>query len=117
MSTTTSVTIQVKHTIDRQRLEDLLVTAFEGGSNYWIKWARSVDGGDLYQAAFAHGIRVKADDEEHTRLLNLTAMEKGLQVMADKFPHHLGDILAEEDDATTGDVFLQLCLFGDVIYG
>jgi hypothetical protein len=37
--------------------------------------------------------------------------------MADKYPRHIADILSENDDATTGDVFLQLCLFGDVVYG
>jgi hypothetical protein len=26
-------------------------------------------------------------------------------------------VLNENDDADTGDVFLQLCLFGEVVYG
>ncbi len=28
-----------------------------------------------------------------------------------------GDMLAENDDATTGDVFLQCALFGELVFG
>ena len=121
--TTAKVTVKVTHTIDHERLECLLISAFEGGSNYWIQKARSVNGGDEYEQAFDYGVRIWVSAERgdpfsgKSFLLNLTAMEKGLQVMADKFPHHMADILAENDDATTGDVFLQLCLFGEVVYG
>lgn len=34
-----------------------------------------------------------------------------------KYPRHWADVLAENDDATTGDVFLQCCLFGECIFG
>ena len=123
--TDTAVTIQVKHTIDKQRLEDLLVGAFEGGSNYWIARATPLRSGrrDLYEAAFDGGVNVyiaaeRGDPRNGEKYrLNLSNMERGLQVMADKYPRHLGDILAGEDDATTADVFLQLSLFGEVVYG
>ena len=32
-------------------------------------------------------------------------------------PHHYADAVTESGDAVTGDVFLQLCLFGKVIFG
>lgn len=117
MATTTAVTVKVTHTFDRERIECLLISAFEGGSNYWIKWAQAVQGGDIYDAAFDYGVRIRADGEPHSRLLNLAAMHKGLQDMADHHPRHMADFISGNDDATTGDVFLQLCLFGEVIYG
>jgi hypothetical protein len=40
-----------------------------------------------------------------------------LALMAEKEPRHFGDFMGENDDATTSDVFLQLCLFGEVVYG
>jgi hypothetical protein len=40
---------------------------------------------------------------------DLEAAQRGLQLMAEKYPHHYADFMAENDDATTGDVFLQLC--------
>lgn len=122
--TDTAVTIQVKHTIDRQRLEDLLVTAFEGGSNYWIskvRWKSAKR--DAYEAAFDDGVSIYISAERgdprsgEKYRLNLSNMRRGLQLMADKYPRHMADILAENDDATTADVFLQLSLFGEVVYG
>lgn len=112
-----SVTVRVTHTIDKDTLECLLISAFEGGSNYWIAWAQSVQGGDIYAAAFDYGVRVRADDEKHSRLLNMVAMEKGMQLMADQYPRHMEDVIGKHDDATTADVWLQLCLFGEVVYG
>jgi hypothetical protein len=32
-------------------------------------------------------------------------------------PRHFADVLNENDDAGTGDVFLQCCLFGEIIFG
>jgi len=49
--------------------------------------------------------------------LDLAAIRKGLQIMADKYPHHFRDAMAENDDAITGDVFLQCCLFDEIVYG
>lgn len=117
MKTAVTVPVKVTHTFDRERIECLLISAFEGGSNYWIKWAQPVQGGDIYDAAFDYGVRIRADGEPHSRLLNLTAMAKGLQDMADHWPNHMADILNGNDDATTADIFLQVCLFGEVVYG
>jgi len=44
-------------------------------------------------------------------------MEIAAQIMAEKYPRHLRDAILENHDADTGDVFLQLCCFGEIIYG
>lgn len=63
------------------------------------------------------------------RILSLESIQQGLDLMAkglldgkdkpvkDHYLQHFADFLAGNDDATTGDIFLQLCLFGEVIYG
>jgi len=56
-------------------------------------------------------------NEPPWKRLDLDAIKKGLQIIAEKYPRHMGDFLNENDDADTGDVFLQCCLFGDAIYG
>lgn len=120
----TAMTVKVEHTIDKQRLEDLLVGAFEGGSNYWIQrvdWRSARR--DAYEAAFDDGVTIVVSSERgdpnggRKERLDLAAMEKGLQLMADKYPRHMADLLNGNDDATTADVWLQLCLFGEVVYG
>lgn len=53
--------------------------------------------------------------------LDRPTIERGLSVFASLKPgeggHHFGDWMAENDDATTGDAFLQCCLFGSIVYG
>ena len=44
-------------------------------------------------------------------------IKRGLTVMAKKERKHFVDFLNEDYDETTADVFLQCCLFGEVIYG
>lgn len=68
---------------------------------------------------------VKAtDDEGYTEIngqtewaLDLGAVRQGLELLATAQSAHFADFLSENDDATTGDVFLQLCLFGEVVFG
>jgi hypothetical protein len=44
-------------------------------------------------------------------------IQRGLAIMAAKYPRHLADLLSENDDATTHDVFMQCAILEDVIYG
>lgn len=59
------------------------------------------------------------DEEDGTMVYLLTPqkMKKGLNIMAKKYRHHFCDFINENGDMITGDVFLQCCLLGDVIYG
>lgn len=134
--------MEVKVQVSKQRVSDLLCNALEGGSNYWYEIVQKVAPKkfEFYSApelgggtkenpkVFPHldypmnpdgclWIRSLMEDNDSPRSLNLTSLERGLQLMAEKYPHHWGDFLAENDDATTGDVFLQLALYGEVIYG
>lgn len=112
-------TVTIQRELDAQRIEDLLVGAFEGGSNYWIKSIKRVTERhpDIYQAAFGDGLHIRADGEPQPRHLDRGHLEQGLRLLAEKHPSHMADILDGNDDATTADVFLQLCLFGEVVYG
>ena len=128
--------VNVKVPITKQRISDLLCCAFEGGSNYWylidefikppvLEWQNDPE--QVYQhldyplnAGGALIISDKEDDEpvksKKTYRLDLDSITKGIQVMAEKYPRHFADMVSEDFDATTGDVFLQCCLFGEVIY-
>lgn len=50
-------------------------------------------------------------------LLTRKKLLKGLGVMAQKYPRHYGNWLAGQDDAETGDVFIQCALFGEIVFG
>lgn len=49
--------------------------------------------------------------------IDMPAIEKGLKVMAEKHPRHFADFIGDNADATTGDVFIQCVVFGELVYG
>lgn len=121
----------VKVDVSDQRIQDLLCNALEGGSNYWytIKAVNFPKGQtkESLGIEFTHielpfkGGSLTIGDQESAampdKVLDRKAIDKGLEVMANKYPRHFADLLAENDDAETGDVFLQCCCFGEAIYG
>lgn len=123
-----TTTIAFTHTISLERIADLLICALEGGSNYWITSLEIGKGastsepkkiGDYPQYAIEQdGWSITLYGKNlalgSLMLLNLIA---GLRLMATQHPRHFLNFLAEDEDAETGDVFLQLATFGEVIYG
>lgn len=116
--------------INSDLIRDSLCLAFEGGSNYWYaelgKGApptediSSVLYSWVYSWPTCGGSVTLMDVEGDTGeplTLDGQAIARGLQSMADKYPRHLHDLLTEDGDAETGDVFLQCCLFGEIVYG
>lgn len=109
----------------------LLVSAFEGGSNYWAR----IDNSKPYFTAgnekpytylpdvpFLGGsIAVEQSDggdyEPCPFVLTRERCLAAFQLMAEKHPHHWQAVCVENTDAETGDVFLQLAVLGDVVYG
>lgn len=49
--------------------------------------------------------------------LDREALTRGMKIMQDKYPRHFGNFISENDDAETGDVFVQCCLLGEIVYG
>ena len=123
------ITITKEIDITDEALSDTLCAAFEGGSNYWCalkEYANptKIKGSNLYLVLplvedNLHGVVLSdcEDPETTIPLLNRAALQKGLEVLRDKYPERLEEIWTENGDAETGDVFLQCCLFGEVVYG
>ena len=107
-----------------EQLKDLLCCAFEGGSNYWIDYARRHEAKDtraefIFEVPFTPNNYVELRPLEEEESVNLTyeSLKEGLRIMAEQYPHHMSDLLNDNADATTGDAYLQCCVFGEVIYG
>ena len=131
-------TIEVKTSVEYSKATDLIVGAFEGGSNYWIKstdWGslktrhkespwKEQKLGETYSKVMSwcciHGIdfwvQVEDDDLE---LNNITParIERGVQTMANSYPRHFNDMMRDNDDATTSDVLLQCILYNEIVFG
>lgn len=118
------------------QIENLIISALEGGAHYWYEIQSMCRPPKLVyrtdpNKVFAHVdypmnagghlmIKQYVDpDGPGVRKFNRAAIDRGLQVLADsaEYKHHFTDILNDDTDATTGDIFLQFCLYGEVLYG
>lgn len=142
-TTVPTMSVKVVQEITHQRISDLLIGAFEGGSDYWMAGYQVVKNvakkdyerlgnsvgveGAINRYSFLpllpdNGLIIKLQDPhdvdpEKIAVLNLESIQKGLQVLADKYPHHLRDIISENDDANTADCLVQAAIFGELVYG
>jgi IS4 transposase len=118
------LTINTPIVIDSQRIADLVITAFEGGSNHWIQKVERIAGTAnerpwysdplLYDGVFH--IRIWADGSPYE--LTTETAKRGFVLMAEQYQStHWADFLEESEDADTADVWLQLSVLGDVVYG
>jgi len=114
---------------------NLLCSAIEGGSNYWywlsskamkvINEVKPSDGKtplvDRMWAAIEAGKSIPIHDLEDTKVqlgeISLVSIERGEQTMIEKHIQHFADVLKENDDAATGDVWFQLAVMNEVVYG
>lgn len=122
--------INITIELNEERVGHLLCTAFEGGANYWycdLEVVQFPEGKSKTDFEYWHtevplekggvlGFRDKWDDFGDLRL-DLESITKGLHMMQDKYPRHWADFVNENQDAITGDVFLQCCVLGGITYG
>ena len=105
-----------------------LTSAFEGGSNYWIDRVTTIGGKKakgrefIQDEPFLGGALVvhlnnREDMPGGTLILNRASIVAGLALMAKIAPRHFGAVIGDGGDAITGDVFLQCCVLGEVMYG
>lgn len=117
-------------------IANLLCSAFEGGSNYWYMIVEQTQPEEYTfrtskKQIFPHidfplnpGGSLKITTLEKDKIggkrfwyLNLETIKDGMQTFLEDYPLHFADFVSGDSDAITGDVFLQCCLFGKVIYG
>jgi hypothetical protein len=133
----TQTTINISVNIPRQTMEDIFVTALEGGSNYWyylsnetVKNIRDVVPKSeeaplstaLFKAVFDHGIEVPINDAENPSevlgVISNKTMQSRLQKMVDDGN---GDTLQleinEEGDGDTSDAIFQYLTMGNIVFG
>ena len=105
----------------------LLCSAFEGGSNYWYQiedyvYPAGFSASDFefpyVELPFKGGkVKITADGGKKIYILDRKALDKGWIVFRDECARHYADVMCDSADAITGDVFLQCCLFGKIIFG
>ena len=119
--------IKITLEISDEILLNLLCSAFEGGSNYWYTdVAEHTDPTHADDENCHHwaewnpvygGSIVVTDEEGEKHLIDRAALQRGMQIMVQNYPQHFDNVITGDDDAETGDVFLQCCCFGEIVYG
>ena len=119
--------VQITIEISDEILLNLLCSAFGGGSNYWYAKVTqhtpptSADDENCHHWSQWNpvygGSVIVTDDEGKKHTINRAALQRGIEIMAQKYWRHFDNVITGDDDAETGDVFLQCCCFGEIAYG
>jgi hypothetical protein len=119
-------------TINKEQLEDLMVTVWEGGSDYWMDVReKQMDKIRNYKEFPLHfsfaekmasylmdGNPIRVSDCETGEYLETLTLEKINQALnSTEISDLVNDFLNEEYDADTTDVIIQYALFNEVVYG
>lgn len=130
--------VNIKTEIEREVLENIFVTALEGGSNYWyhipskeIKKVRdAVPEAEeemlsiaIFKAIFDKGVEVFVNDaenpEEELGMLSYPIINQRLNRLANN-PHYAKYLIAEingNGDAETSDAIFQLLTMNYITFG
>lgn len=114
--------------------EDLLVTAIEGGSNYWyfldddavgairaIEPDKNIPLSQALYIALRDGAKVPVRDlEDVTEILGTMDKDSclhAMKVISERYPDVWNNIMDEQYDAGDADVFFQLAVMGELTFG
>jgi hypothetical protein len=132
-------------TFNNEDIVNLFVTSLEGGSNYWylikhlpndVVYKINVLGTPTSEAIGQHILKggyiqfydVEGEDDEddyqaqHSDkdllgTVDLNAILEAITLVKRDYPEVWNNILDEQYDANDADIFLQLCVMGDVVFG
>jgi len=119
------------HAFSKQQREDLLVTALEGGSNYWYclgDISRQIKDFlpdqptaiRLLEAVYNNKSIPVFDLENPTELLgelSLETISKGEQSMFENSPEYYNQVIEDGWDADTADVWFQYVILNEITFG
>ena len=78
--------------------------------SFWI-------GGGVATAGYDDPDDGKEGSNNGSKQITRSDLSEGLRLMAEKETTHFADLLAENDDGATHDVFMQCVILGEVVYG
>ena len=117
---TVTVTVTVKMPI--QTINDLFIEAIENGIGYWahdirVKVNTAGYPGTNFEKTPPWGCVIFFADHQGEYMINCNQAGYGLAKMSEKAPKHFANIMINDWDVETADVFFQFCIFERIIYG
>lgn len=121
-------TIELTLQLDAKLVKNLLICGFDGPMT--ASWCRivaydrpeSAEAFDCYTLPLLEGCAVILEDHYDRKpkgpyRLDRAALIRGFKLLHEKYPHHLGAFFGLNEDAITGDAFIQCCVLGGIVYG
>lgn len=123
-----SFKIQIEKTVTAQEIEDIMVTALEGGIGYWAcllddepefeNKPKNIQTSQYAVELLLLGKTIKfqdaEDDEGEIWELTIEKLLAGIAQNTKERPH---DCNIEDGDDITADCIVQYALFGEIVYG
>lgn len=118
------ITITKRSILIDPDIDDLMVTALEGGINYWCDLAKAKlvpDGieheylSDLISRGGVIELHDEVMDERYD--LNLSKFLNGVTMACEHYGFNSAQELLENHDAEVADVIIQFAIFGEIKYG
>lgn len=122
----TKFTVLLKNDVSIQDLSDLMVTALEGGINYWCRKAKITKFPENLEEELsmsadevvANGGEIKLYDAESddTWVLNRDKLLIGIKLHCDNINSTVSEMI-ENHDAGDADSIVQYAIFSELIFG
>tara|TARA_R110000868_G_scaffold248752_3_gene505280 strand:- start:542 stop:940 length:399 start_codon:yes stop_codon:yes gene_type:complete len=125
--------IVARQEISYDLFEGILVTALEGGSNYWYmidlndtgvpdtKYPNEPNSVRVAKMIWYDKINLRVLDIEDQEVLlgevNLTTIKTAFERICSQYPETYLNLIKEEYDADDADVFFQIATMGEVTFG
>lgn len=98
--------------ISSEALKDIVITAVEGGINYWAMVQ------NYSPKAGTVCVTLRDEPGKGCRPIGPDDILRGLKVCHQKYPHMFNAFMHDmHGDAETADVIFQCALFGELVYG
>jgi len=128
--------VKLMSNVKVEDIKDWLITALEGGSNYWywidetevdkaeayckmVKWDEYPALSERIFYAIKGGINIEIKDKETMEVLGTLTWEKlqsTFEIMNAEYPNTWRNLVTGEYDADDADIFFQIWTMGEVVY-
>jgi hypothetical protein len=122
--------VYIRIELKEELIQDVIITAIEGGSNYWYYIPNTPEGMNKYKnMSYAEkmtkyifeggGIDIHDIENEKDKLgtLNIESIKKGMQTAFNSHIECISNIISENYDAGDADVLFQLFVMNEVVFG
>lgn len=125
--------IKADYEIKSSDIASLIVSALEGGSNHWMRHFRMKHtsltdvGTSIWysESRFWEDekfiVSIAHDNGKAEEVVNVDrdypSLVAAMQLFAEKYPGHFGDLVYDNADADTGDAFMQVWVLGELVFG